>query len=132
MNVPGGKVEFEENALETAMKEFEEETGLKGDSKLKIISEKITINRDESKVEHHIIAYFYLATNLEGELKLKTREGDNIWINVEEMKDYERFPELDLMVPIIIDETQTNIRIFDVRRYRENEKFVDLKVKEIL
>ncbi len=132
LNIPGGKVEIGVFSDVEARRELKEETGLECENiDLKLITEKITYNeiKGENKVEHHIVGYFYLGTNYSGELLNKTYEGDNIWIKPEELSNFKRFPDLDFIVPYMINENK--IKIVKIDRFRKDGKFVDLKIDEI-
>ena len=131
LNIPGGKQEYGEFSDFTGKREFEEETGLKCDTKLMMITEKMTINLDENNsVEHQILGYFYLGYNIKGKLIKKTREGNNIWIKLEDLKKYKRFPDLDFIIPYIINRKNL-IKIAQIKRFRKNNEFVDIKINEL-
>lgn len=130
LNIPGGKIEFGEFSNECALRELLEETGLSCDIKLKLITEKITYNRDEeNKIEHNIIGYFYIGENPKGKLLEKTREGDNIFIEPKDISKYKRFPDLDYLVPKLLEKND-KITIANFKRYREKGEFVDYEVIE--
>lgn len=133
LNIPGGKIELGSFSDEEARRELKEETGLECDIELKSITEKITYNIDKGidkkEVEHHIIGYFYLGINYTGKLLDKTYEGENIWIKPEELSNFKRFPDLDVLVPQIL--TGDKIKIMKIERFRKDNEFVDLKVQEI-
>lgn len=128
-NVPGGKVEFGGFLEEEALREFEEETGLSGKLSLKIISEKISFEKGNLQVAHHIIGFFYLCSDVEGELIENVREGENVWLSVDELKLKEKFPELDVFVDDILN--FNGVKHYKVRRTLENNKIVDFKIDEM-
>jgi len=131
LNIPGGKQEYGEFSDHTGIREFEEETGLKCDTKLMMITEKMTINLDEeNSVEHQILGYFYLGYNIKGNLIEKTREGENIWIELEDLKKYKRFPDLDFIVPYMLNK-KNPIKIAQIKRFRKGGEFVDIEIKEM-
>ncbi|WP_145048011.1 8-oxo-dGTP diphosphatase [Paenibacillus xylanexedens] len=92
---PGGKVDYPESIVDGAMREVEEETGLK-------VTEITYKGLDEFCDPEQGLRYMvfnYLATAFEGELLQNPPEGELIWIPLEQaldlpMQDWfaERFP----------------------------------------
>lgn len=92
---PGGKVDYPESIVDGAMREVEEETGLK-------VTEITYKGLDEFCDPEQGLRYMvfnYLATAFEGELLQNPPEGELIWIALEQaldlpMQDWfaERFP----------------------------------------
>ena len=124
---PGGKVDLGESTYEGAIREFKEETGLDCKPKLKQVIEKITYDKETGEIVHHMIGYFYLTDKATGELQKINREGENIWVTLEEMKKHKRFPELDYLIPELLKQKK-GIRNFVMKRYKEGDEIVDYKI----
>lgn len=100
--MPGGKNDFLDNNRETSKKELFEETGLKGEPEIKIIDETFTYFQEE--VIQHIYAYYYVCTQFSGELAIQNREGENKWIDISNLSKLNLFPELQTIIPKLLDE----------------------------
>ncbi|MBO7742686.1 8-oxo-dGTP diphosphatase [Paenibacillus sp. MWE-103] len=75
---PGGKVEFPESIADGAVREAEEETGLK-------VSGLVFKGLDEFCDTHQGLRYMvfnYLATSFEGELLAHPPEGELVWVEI--------------------------------------------------
>lgn len=118
-NVPGGKVDIGETTKQCAIREFTEETGMECESvKLKSICEKLSYNENEELI-HHIIGYFYTTDNAYGTLESENDEGKNEWINLDKLKDKLKFPELEHLIPKLI-ENNDNVLIENYKRTVKN------------
>jgi 8-oxo-dGTP diphosphatase len=130
LNIPGGKVELGVSKIKQAEDEFFEETGLLAkDLKLKCVTEKISIDDETKEVAHHIIGYFYIATEFKGELIVNTREGDNFWIDVKEIKKHKRFVDIDPTIEHAIN--GEGIKFYEIYRRVKSGEIVDTKIIEI-
>lgn len=126
-NIPGGKVDLGETTIECAIRELEEETGIKANNvKLKAIVEKMTYNQNNELI-HHIIGYFYISREFEGNLIKNNEEGINKWININELKKNKRFPELDYFIPKFL-ENNKEILINTIKRKEKNGEIIDYEI----
>jgi ADP-ribose pyrophosphatase YjhB (NUDIX family) len=80
-----GKIRWGENPLETAQREFLEETGLTGDFLHKGIVHILHFHKDGRLLEDKYFWVFKIE-NTKGELKETVREGKNIWMSETEFK----------------------------------------------
>ncbi len=80
-----GKIRWGEFPIETAKREFLEETGLTGNFELKGIVHYQHIHKDGTFLEDKYF-WIYWVENPTGELKTKVPEGENIWMTEEEFK----------------------------------------------
>jgi ADP-ribose pyrophosphatase YjhB (NUDIX family) len=74
-----GKIRWAETPLECAKREFKEETGLTADFTLKGIVHYHHIHKDGRFLEDKYFWVFW-ATNIQGEMKVKVPEGENLWL----------------------------------------------------
>lgn len=80
-----GKVRWGETPLETAKREFLEETGLTGNFSHKGIVHILHFHKDGRLLEDKYFWAFKIE-NTKGELKENVKEGKNIWMSEEEFK----------------------------------------------
>ncbi|MDA3855733.1 MAG: NUDIX domain-containing protein [Candidatus Woesearchaeota archaeon] len=131
LNIPGGKVELGVSKIKQAEIEFLEETGfLAKDLKLKCVTEKISLEEDTNEVAHHIIGYFYICREFEGELLKDTREGDNFWIEVDKIVDYKRFVDIDPIIKHSIE--GESIKHYEINRILRNGEIIKTNIKELI
>ena len=126
LGIPGGKVEFGKTLLEQAKEEFLEETGLEGDLDLKLIMNLITMNEDTEKTQHHVTGFFYLAKNLRGKLIDSNREGENIFMSLDETEKYPKYPDFEFFTKKLLEETKT-ITFQEAKRYVKDNKFTKIE-----
>lgn len=127
--ISGGKVEHGLSCLDTAKKEFFEETGLDGDFDLRVVAQKMTFNDETSEVIHHIIAYYYICRNFKGELLKESREGINRWMPFEEfLKKKKRFLAHEVTIPKILE--NDGVSIIFVKEYMRDGVSIRYEVVE--
>jgi ADP-ribose pyrophosphatase len=102
-SIPGGLIEVGEKAVEAAIREAYEETGLE----IRIISildvmDKIVIGKDD-QVKYHFVIIDYLAEPIAGELNPRDDALDAQWVYPKDFRSYnmsstlvELLKELDL------------------------------------
>jgi mutator protein MutT len=126
-NVPGGKVDLGETTKECAIREFSEETGLQCKTlKLKAICEKLSYNENNELI-HHIIGYFYITKDASGTLTKNNSEGENEWINLENLKNKLKFPELEHLFPQLL-ENNNEIIIENYKRTQNKDNTMTFKI----
>ncbi|MFH0906050.1 MAG: NUDIX domain-containing protein, partial [archaeon] len=90
----GGKLRFEQSIFECAKKELKEETGLSCNLEFKGISTGRTFDIDSKNQIANYIAFVLKGTNPKGKLIKKTREGENKWFKISDIKKIKNiFPE---------------------------------------
>ncbi|MBA3530630.1 MAG: 8-oxo-dGTP diphosphatase [Ardenticatenales bacterium] len=96
---PGGKVELDESPRECALRELEEETGLRG---TQILFRGLVT--EISPLEHwQWLLFLYVVTEAEGEIREELREGRLQWIPVAELASLP-IPQSDaLFGPAVLD-----------------------------
>jgi ADP-ribose pyrophosphatase YjhB (NUDIX family) len=127
LGIPGGKVEFGTGLQEQAEREFMEETGLSGDMKLRYVVNFITHEGDSTS--HHMTGFYYLATDLRGELIEKTREGENLFLSVDEMDGHRKYPDMPGNIEAITS-SGDGIVFREAHRYVEDGEFVKIEYVE--
>ncbi len=126
VGIPGGKVEFGKPVEEQAKEEFLEETGLQGKLNLKLILNMATINEETKETMHHITGFFYIATELEGKLVEKNREGENMFITLEESSNYKKYPDFDYFTSKLLEERE-GIIFSELKRFMKNNEFTGIQ-----
>ena len=87
--LPGGKAEFGENIIQTGLREFYEETGLKlKHAKLGAIT---TVVVEEELEKKEWMLYTVKATDSTGELIEENREGSLAWHSLKEVDELPMF-----------------------------------------
>jgi ADP-ribose pyrophosphatase len=93
-SIPGGLVEVGERIEEAALREAEEETGLKVELIERIgVVDKI-IKDLTGELKYHFIIIDYLAKPISGTLKAMDDALDAIWVEKKEFKNYSLTPSL--------------------------------------
>jgi ADP-ribose pyrophosphatase len=93
-SIPGGLVEVGERIEEAALREAEEETGLKVELIERIgVVDKI-IKDLTGELKYHFIIIDYLAKAISGTLKAMDDALDAIWVEKKEFKNYSLTPSL--------------------------------------
>ncbi|PLW80107.1 hypothetical protein C0585_04295 [Candidatus Woesearchaeota archaeon] len=126
LGLPGGKIDVGNSTVEQAEIEFLEETGLKGELKLKLITNYITIDENTNEVSHQMVGFFYIATKLIGELIELTREGKNIFLTLEQAKNYKRYPDFEMFTSELLKEEET-LKFVEAKRYIKDGKFTKIE-----
>lgn len=100
-----GKIHFGETSLQTANREFKEETGLTGTPKILCVYHKI---RGPKPTEIKLDNFFfvYVIKNPKGILK-DTIEGKNNWVTLTELKQLKKFPGFASLLKIVETEKYT-------------------------
>jgi 8-oxo-dGTP diphosphatase len=93
-SIPGGLVEIGERGKEAAVREAEEETGLRVEIERVLgVVDKI-IRDDDSRIKYHFVIIDYLATPRGGSLKAMSDALEARWVKADELTDYELSPTL--------------------------------------
>lgn len=96
-----GKIRWGEKPLDTAKREFLEETGLTGDFKLKGVVHYHHFHKDGRLLEDKYFWVFKI-DNVQGELKEAVHEGKNIWMTEDEYKKLDNvFATFDEMTEVV-------------------------------
>lgn len=98
-----GKITYGEKILETAAREFTEETGLTAD--FKVIGSMRQIRKNaEGKVIEDGIFYVCFTDKVSGELIEKNLEGEYFWVDLNEVGNLEKIfkPSLEILIDEII------------------------------
>lgn len=116
--MPGGKIKFEHTILECAAEEIKEETGLECDLELKGIFSAKTFNNEKLAYNHQM--FIVKATNPRGELIPSTREGENHWLTIDEIKQLDTFPGVMSHIEACLS---NSFHWTQVERTQENDEF---------
>ena len=110
---PAGKVKYSESIQQAAKREFEEETGLKANLKLKGIIENIYT--EDQDVPLHFIDYIFVCHEWHGQLIKETYEGKNFWSFKDEIDEIKFYPNLLNVINLIETNKTLFFEIFDYR-----------------
>ncbi|HCR35549.1 hypothetical protein A2130_02635 [Candidatus Woesebacteria bacterium GWC2_33_12] len=80
-----GKVLFGENPIKTSERVLKKETGLDGDFTLKGIAHYIRLDKEKTSLEDEYF-WVYKVDNIKGGFRKKTKYGENIWLNKQQIK----------------------------------------------
>lgn len=96
-----GKIRWGESPVQTAQREFFEETGLTGDFSHKGIIHYLHYYKDGKLLEDKYFWVFRI-DNVQGELRAKVEEGENIWMTEKEFRKLKNvFASFDEMKSVI-------------------------------
>jgi len=120
-----GKINFGFNVEECALRDIEEEAGLKA-GKAELIGMNQAKTYDGGKLLHHHIMFYVRLSDIKGNLREKTHKGENAWMTIDEFKQKERFPD-PWFDAVINAKGFVNI---ETERMMKDGKFVDCIMKE--
>jgi ADP-ribose pyrophosphatase len=92
-SIPGGLVEIGEKAVEAAVREAKEETGLEVEI-VKILGVVDKIVKDGNRVKFHFVIVDYLAQLRQGTLQASSDALEAVWVKSEDLSSYELTPTL--------------------------------------
>ena len=130
--LPGAKIDFFEEALDSAKRELFEETGLSGDCKIIAISNVRTKENDEPL--SHFCQFVVLFDNPEGELIETSIEGEYRFAPISNFIKLDKENKLFPDIMIIIEKANKfkgEISILEMEITHNKTKFIDFKFKEI-
>lgn len=125
IGIPGGKVEFGGSMPQEAAKEFVEETGLKADNlTLRLIINFRTYDKKTNELTHHVVGFFFLATDLSGDLIESNREGDNLFISRDDALKEKTYPDFDFFTKQMLSDGSLEFK--EINRFTSNGDFVGI------
>lgn len=96
---PGGKIEFPESPVDGAIREVQEETGLRVTAlQYKGLHEFVS----ERQGERYMI-FNYLATRFEGELRPESPEGRVEWVPISQLESLPMLPSVRRRLPLFFE-----------------------------
>jgi 8-oxo-dGTP diphosphatase len=104
---PGGKVEFPESIVESAIREVKEETGLEVSN---LIFKGLYEYVNPVAMDRYMI-FNYLTKNFKGELLEHTPEGRAMWVKIEEAYDLPMQESIRRRFPLFFEEGTFEIQV---------------------
>jgi len=120
--LPGGKQEAHEMPPETAIRETEEETGIKvSNPYLKIFATHF--HEYKAKV---FLVYIFVSSEFQGELR-ESKEGAPVWLPIEQaLQEPKLYPDLKRHLKLILESADNQI-IFTYHRYNEKLEITEAR-----
>jgi 8-oxo-dGTP diphosphatase len=104
---PGGKVEFPESIVEGAIREVQEETGLKAKN---LVYKGLYEYVNPTKRDRYMI-FNYITTDFEGELMENPPEGELKWIEIDELSQVPMQTSIKRRIPLFFEEGTFEIQV---------------------
>lgn len=125
IGIPGGKVEFGDRLPQQAAQELLEETGLVANKlELRLITNFRTYDKESNELNHHVIGFFFLATELSGDLINSNREGDNIFMTREDALKEKTYPDFEFFTEQMLSDRHLEFK--EINRYTCDGDFVGI------
>jgi|GEM_PF-2699969 len=105
---PGGKRDEPEILVETAKREFAEETGIEIEPKLFAETSVLAGNGEE---QEHFMLYSYYATEYSGEALTRTSEGEVMWKPISDIQNLPMFPGDKILLLRLLAKLANNSQI---------------------
>ncbi len=121
ISFPGGHIEKGEAIVASVIREVKEETGLDC-IKLKFVG--LQDCYDHKKEERYLV-FLFVCHKFQGELISKSDEGNNMWINLDHLKEYKLSTGFDKMIDVFLE---NKLEMFYEDNLDENE---DNRWKEV-
>lgn len=95
--LPGGHVEQGESIVDSVIREMKEETGLD-------IINPVLCGIKQFPIENgRYIVFLFKTDQYSGEL-ISSKEGEMIWVNQADLKNYTTVKDLDLLIKVMLDD----------------------------
>lgn len=109
---PGGHLEKGESFVNSVIREVFEETGLT------IVNPQICgIKHFYDRADHRYIVILYKANQFSGEL-IHTEEGENFWINIDDLHRYELAEDFEELLDVFFDNDKNEMMYIKEDNYR--------------
>lgn len=120
--LPGGKHEYDETPLQTAIRETFEETGIKvTNPKLRVLATHYHDYRDTV-----YLVYIFTAQEFKGSL-IESSEGTPMWLPINQaLSNPKLYPDLKRHIEIII-KGQSDELVFTYHRFNKDMKIIETK-----
>jgi 8-oxo-dGTP diphosphatase len=100
ISFPGGHVEEGESFVDSAVREIKEETGLD----IYDLKSCGVIHWNHKHTQDRYIVFLYKTRNYKGELIASMEEGNNFWIDIEELKKLPSENGFDRYLPMFLED----------------------------
>jgi len=85
---------------------------------------------NDNKPTHHMIGFNFLGTEIKGELIKKNREGENFFINTNDISKYNYYPDIPYTIKDLIEfynAKNKTIKYREIKRKVKDELFTGME-----
>ena len=100
---PGGRIELGETIYEAVKREVLEECSIEIEVERVFDVGSNIVRDDDGRIRYHYALIYVLARHTSGEVRAQSDAGDYMWATADEISELDMHPELQRMLPLIIE-----------------------------